>query len=104
MTIWDDRILELIREEGGATVKVIADNEKIRVSRSTVSRRCATLAEKGLLKKIGEGAYIITDDGEAYLDGELDASELNDENGEEEDEAPPESKTPADTEGISEEG
>jgi len=30
------------------------------------------LTENGLVKDLGNGVYIITDDGEAYLDGRLD--------------------------------
>jgi predicted transcriptional regulator len=44
----------------------------IRYSRQQVHRRCKKLAEEGLVKDLGNGVYIITDDGEAYLDGRLD--------------------------------
>jgi hypothetical protein len=30
------------------------------------------LAENGLVKHLGNGVYVITDDGEAYLEGRLD--------------------------------
>ncbi|MCU4926635.1 helix-turn-helix domain-containing protein [Halobacteria archaeon AArc-dxtr1] len=73
MTIWDDRILEYLREHEGATVGELTDSESIRVSNAHVSRRCKKLAEHALLTPIGNGAYIITDRGEAYLDEEYDA-------------------------------
>jgi predicted transcriptional regulator len=44
----------------------------IRYSRVQVHRRCKKLSEKGLVKDLGNGVYMITDDGEAYLDGRLD--------------------------------
>ncbi|WP_197075936.1 hypothetical protein [Halostagnicola sp. A56] len=37
-----------------------------------IARRCRKLSEKGLLKHLGNGVYIITDQGEAYLAGDLD--------------------------------
>lgn len=73
MTIWDDRILEYLREHEGATVGEMTDSESIRVSSAHVSRRSKKLAEHGLVRPIGNGAYIITDEGEAYLDGDYDA-------------------------------
>jgi predicted transcriptional regulator len=44
----------------------------IRYSRVQVHRRCKKLAEKELVKDLGNGVYMITDDGEAYLNGRLD--------------------------------
>ncbi|WP_455449617.1 transcriptional regulator [Natrinema thermotolerans] len=50
-------------------------------SQNTVSRRMNVLSEAGLLEKTDEkrGYYRITDRGLAYLDGELDTSDLEDE-------------------------
>ena len=76
MTIWDDRILETLRSEGPMAVGSIAEKNDIRVSDSTVSRRCSKLVENCLTVHIGNGVYQITEDGVAYLEGELDASEL----------------------------
>jgi Mn-dependent DtxR family transcriptional regulator len=73
MTVWDDRILEYIREEGGAAVGELAKAEGVRVSQPTVSRRCKKLADHGLLTPLGNGVYVITDEGEAYLNEEYDA-------------------------------
>ncbi|WP_195892541.1 MarR family transcriptional regulator [Halopiger goleimassiliensis] len=70
----DDRILELIREHGNLTPKAIeAFGGPVR---QHASRRCAELAKYGLLERVYRGLYGITDKGEAYLDEELDASEL----------------------------
>jgi len=82
MSIWDDRILEFISENNGGSVGEIADHELIRVSQPHVSRRCTVLAEHELLRPLGNGVYMITEEGERYLAGELDAEELNGTNGE----------------------
>jgi Mn-dependent DtxR family transcriptional regulator len=70
----DDRILEIAAEDEDGIVKVgnLADHDYIHVGQSQVSRRCKKLAEHGLLRKIGDGVYVITDRGEAYLKGEYD--------------------------------
>jgi len=73
MTIWDDRILEYLEEHEGATVGEMTDSESIRVSSAHVSRRSKKLAENGLVRPIGNGAYVITDEGVGYLNGEYDA-------------------------------
>jgi len=82
MSIWDDRILEFISENNGGSVGEIADHELIRVSQPHVSRRCTVLAEHDLLRPLGNGVYMITEEGERYLAGELDAEDLNGTNGE----------------------
>ena len=72
----DDRILEIAAEDDDGIVKVgnLAKHEYIHVGRSQVSRRCQKLAEHSLLRNVGDGVYIITDEGRAYLEGEYDAS------------------------------
>lgn len=75
-SVWDDRILEWLREhEGSGTAAQMKDGDLIRVSRPQVSRRLKKLADHGLVKHIGNGAYVITDEGEAYLEEEYDAEE-----------------------------
>jgi predicted transcriptional regulator len=70
----DDRILELIREHGNLTPSAIeAFGGPVRQHASTRARK---LAEYGLLEQVYRGLYGITEEGEAYLDEELDASEL----------------------------
>ncbi|MFB6196781.1 MAG: ArsR family transcriptional regulator [Halobacteriaceae archaeon] len=75
MTIVDDRILEYIYEEGSGSPTQMTE-EGIKASQPHISRRCSKLANHGLLVHLGNGVYQITEDGEAYLEGELDASEL----------------------------
>lgn len=72
----DDRILELLHEEGNLTPRAVEDFGGP-VS-GHASDRLPVLTEAGLVTKISHGLYRITDDGVAYLDGELDASVLPD--------------------------
>ncbi len=78
MTIWDDRILEYIRDNESASPSELDNTGYLRVSRSQISRRMRSLRDHGLLRHLGNGVYVITDEGEAYLDEELDADELED--------------------------
>ena len=73
MTIWDDRILEIVREEGNGSATKLADREEIATSRPNVTRRLQKLADHELLQPLPNGVYVITEEGEAYLDGEYDA-------------------------------
>jgi len=76
----DDRILEVIREEGNMTpIALSRDGEvaRIDIGRKWAGERCRKLAEHGLLRRVDKGLFGITDDGIAYLDEELDASELD---------------------------
>lgn len=82
MSIWDDRILEFIRENGPSSVGKLTDSDYIRVSNAHVSRRCSKLAQHGLLHPLGNGVYALTELGEDYLDGNVDAGELDESNGE----------------------
>ncbi|OYR51419.1 winged helix-turn-helix domain-containing protein [Halorubrum sp. Ea1] len=72
MSAADDRILEYLSEnESGSPTKMKKEGP-IRYSRVQVHRRCKVLAEKGLINDLGNGVYMITEDGEAYLEGRLD--------------------------------
>ena len=77
MTIADDRILEFLHEEGPRQPKQIASDERILFTDQYVGRRCRKLALYGLLKNLGNGIYDITERGEEYLDGSLDAKDLH---------------------------
>lgn len=79
MNITDERILEVLREDGQLTPSAIAD--RIDKHQKWVNKRCRMLQDYGLVQTIARGLYQITEEGEAYLEGDLDASELqNDEN------------------------
>lgn len=72
----DDRILEFLREEGPSTPKKMFDDGRVRFSRPYINVRCKELAEYGLLNHLGNGVYVITEQGEQYLKGELDTQDL----------------------------
>jgi Mn-dependent DtxR family transcriptional regulator len=72
MTLVDDRVLEYIRENESGSPTAMKRDAPIHYSREYVHKRCKKLSEKGLLKDLGNGVYVITDDGKAYLDGDLD--------------------------------
>lgn len=70
----DDKILEYLHSEGTSTPSKIG--EAIGNDVNYVTQRSSTLTDRGLLQRIARGVYQITEEGEAYLEGELDASEL----------------------------
>jgi len=75
----DDRILEVIRDEGNMTPLALSregERERLDIGRKYAGIRCRELADYGLLERVDRGLYRITDKGLAYLDEELDASEL----------------------------
>lgn len=74
MSAPDDRILEIADEDPDGIIKVgkISENPYIHVGKSQVSRRCRKLADHGLLRPIGDGVYVITEEGRGYLNEEYD--------------------------------
>lgn len=70
----DDEILETIRDQGNLTAQALEDFD-VTVA-DYAGKRCKKLAEYGLLEKISRGLYRLTEQGEAYLNEELDASTL----------------------------
>ncbi len=77
MTGADGRILELLAEEGPHPPSRMAGDDRLRFGAEYVGRRCREyLVPYGLVRNLGNGVYQITDDGRAYLAGELDAAEL----------------------------
>ncbi|WP_283403826.1 phage repressor protein [Halorubrum sp. DM2] len=75
MALVDDRVLEYLRENGSGSPTEMKEEGPIRYSSQYIGRRCKKLKENGLVQHLGNGVYIITDDGEAYLDGRLDTQE-----------------------------
>lgn len=75
MVLWDDRILELLRDRETATPSELVEEEYIQVSRPTVSRRLNKLAEHRLVIHLGNGVYRITERGEGYLNGDISTYE-----------------------------
>jgi predicted transcriptional regulator len=76
MVLLDDRILELLSEEGPRSPKEIADDTRIPYGNTYVGQRCRKLRDHGLTRSVGRGTYLITDLGEQYLRGEAPLDEL----------------------------
>ena len=75
MTQGDDRILETLAEsELILSPAVIAIN--IEYTRNYVNKRVAVLLENGLIERVQDGYYQITEKGRKYLAGDLDANDL----------------------------
>lgn len=74
MTVWDDRILEYIFENGSGSPTEISEITYIHVSKQHISRRLRTLADHDLLDPLGNGMYQITEKGWYYLKGGFDAN------------------------------
>lgn len=75
MSIWDDRILEYILENGSGSPTEIANSDYVHISKQHTSRRLRTLADHGLLNSLGNGIYQINKKGRHYLIGNFDAEE-----------------------------
>ena len=76
MVLADERILELLRDDGPKSPKEIAQHERMGWGRQYIGDRCRMLHDYGLVDKHGRGVYAINEAGVEYLDEELDASEL----------------------------
>jgi len=72
----DDRILEFLREEGPSTPTKMYEDGRVRFSRPYINVRCQELAKYGLVNNLGNGVYVITEEGEQYLDEELDTATI----------------------------
>lgn len=70
----DDEIMEYIEKEGAASPSTLAD--ALNKNNDYLSTRCRALELYGLLRRPSRGIYFITEEGERYLRGDLDASEL----------------------------
>lgn len=75
MTQGDDRVLETLADSGLIlSPAVIAINTDY--TRNYINKRIAVLRENRLVERIDGGYYAITDKGRAYLAGDLDADDL----------------------------
>ncbi|SEO63915.1 hypothetical protein SAMN05216388_101610 [Halorientalis persicus] len=76
MSIADERILEALRENESGTPTSLSENEYVRFSRPHLHQRMTKLERYGLIRFLGNGVYVLTEEGQQYLDGELDAATL----------------------------
>lgn len=78
----DERVLEFLRDKGiVASPGVISAN--IGYNQNYISRRCRKLIDIGVLQRADATNYRITRLGERFLDGEIDKSDLEDNDGSE---------------------
>jgi len=76
MTIADDRLLEYLAEHETGTPKEMGESDLVRFKRVHLQRRCKKLENYGLVRQVGNGVYMLSEEGQQYLDGELDAATL----------------------------
>ena len=70
----DEKILETMRDEGNMTPSAL---EQLDVTVANyASNRLSKMANYGLVERVAQGLYRITEEGAAFLDEELDAGEL----------------------------
>ena len=75
MTQADERVLEFLYEKNiVASPSVIAAN--IDYTAEYISRRCRKLEDTGLLQRVDPTNYRLTELGESYLKGDVDAEVL----------------------------
>lgn len=75
-TLADERILEYLKEHKSGTPTKMANHDNIHFSRSYLHKRCKLLADYGLIEDYGNAVYVLSEKGEQYLAGELDATIL----------------------------
>ena len=73
----DDSILEYVRDNGSGNPTDISEVEEVRYSYGYIADRCSVLAKYGLLERLGNAVYVLTDEGRAYLNEELDTGTLD---------------------------
>jgi hypothetical protein len=69
----DDRILERLDEDGWLSPSVLAADNEFDASEDRIRERCLNLADAELIAPIARRMYDITQWGQLYLEGELDA-------------------------------
>lgn len=74
MTRSDDEILEYLKDEGAGTPKVIG--EALDRNNDYISQRCSKLVTAGFLERPSRGFYILSKQGEDYLSGNFDGSDI----------------------------
>ena len=81
LTQTDERILEFLSERGNHPPSAIQENleeegQAMDYHVNHINRECRKLADYGLVRNVGAGTYSITEKGEQFLSGELDAETL----------------------------
>ena len=75
----DERILEFLLEAGPHSPTGIENDGRVRFGSEYIGRRLRDyLVPVGLADTVGNGVYVITDQGRSFLEGDLDARDLPD--------------------------
>lgn len=80
MVIADERILEFLRENSARQPKQITvelNQRGLDYNDKYIGQRCLKLADRGLIRNLGNGIYTITDTGKQYLEGEIHVGEID---------------------------
>lgn len=70
----DDRLLELLREEGWSSPSIAASRPSLHASRARCRERFRWLTYAGLAAPFADDCYELTTWGQLYLEGDLDAA------------------------------
>jgi Mn-dependent DtxR family transcriptional regulator len=71
MVSTDERILEyMIEYENPTSAGEINKSGKVLAARSTISKRLSKMADAGLVDRLPNGVFSITEKGKGYLEGE----------------------------------
>jgi hypothetical protein len=73
MSIFDDRIMEILADDGAQTPSDIVEYDHIHRTRPNVNQRLKRLEEHDLVENMGTGLYRLTDNGWLYLIGGYNA-------------------------------
>jgi len=73
MSIFDDRIMEILVDEGPQTPSNIAEFDHIHRTRTNINQRLQKLEEHEMVENLGNGVYKLTDEGHLYLIGGYNA-------------------------------
>jgi isopentenyl phosphate kinase len=70
----DERILDTLERKGLASPKVIVREGRISCSKGHVRERIDKLRHIGFVAQIHGDTFVLTHDGQLYLEGEIDAN------------------------------
>lgn len=73
MVLVDDRILEFCNEYGPVSPTTFLEKSKLEYSRPYINNRMRMLQDAGFLLMLGNGVYDISELGQNYLLGEIEA-------------------------------
>ena len=70
----DERIMETLRDEDWATPRIIARQTKTACSQGHIRERIDKLRDIGFVVQLHGDTFVLTHDGQLYLEGKIDAN------------------------------